>query len=314
MTVETPEKPKRGEKLKNEEKQKRSASLFKRNRVTFEVAKSRHHRQVQYKDQLKVLALALSAVLVIGAVVIISNWNEAGGTQRVNCQNYPDYCVPLAGGATGEGEIAQAESASSREMYESNGADGVVRGFTSDNVPFIGNPDAITHFRVITDFSCSHCNDYHREDLARFTKDYVLKGKAVLESVMTTGVGGTYSVTATQAALCAAEQGALWEMSDELYRLSRSMGVETAYSLTQIKKSAGDMGLDTKQLMDCIASQRYTSMIQSYQTFAQDLGVTSTPTLLVRYGDSGDWIVLDNTQRSYGSMKAMVEGANVPGQ
>jgi protein-disulfide isomerase len=303
----TPEKPKRGEKLKNEDQ------TFWRKRATFEVAKSRHHRQVQYKDQVKVLALVLSAVIVIGAVVILSNWNEAGGTQKVNCQNYPDYCVPLVGGATGE--IAQAESADSRDLYgESNGVDGVVRGLTSDNVPFIGDPSANTHFRVIADYSCTHCNDYHNEDLARFTRDYVLKGKAVLESVMTTGVGGTYSLTATQAAMCASEQGAFWEMSDELFRLSRSMGVETAYSLTQIKKSADDMGLDTQKLTECIASQRYTSVIESYQTFAADLGVTSTPTLLVRYGDSGEWHVVDNTQRSYANMKAMADGANTPGQ
>jgi predicted DsbA family dithiol-disulfide isomerase len=92
------------------------------------------------------------------------------------------------------------------------------------------------------------------------------------------------------------------------------MGVETAYSLTQIKKSADDMGLDTQKLTECIASQRYTSVIESYQTFAADLGVTSTPTLLVRYGDSGEWHVVDNTQRSYANMKAMADGANTPGQ
>ena len=144
----------------------------------------------------------------------------------------------------------------------------------------------------------------------RFIKDYVLKGKAVVETAMTTGTGGTYSLTATQASLCAAEQGAYWEMSDELFRLSRSMGVETAYSLTQIKESADDMGLDSKKLADCVLSQRYTSIIQSYQIFAADQGVTGTPALLVRYGDSQEWQVLDSTQRTYENMKILVEGAN----
>jgi protein-disulfide isomerase len=282
-----------------------------RKRATFEVAKSRHHRQVQYKDQIKALVLILCAVLVIGVIVILSNWREAGGTQKVNCQNYPEYCVPLAGGVTGDGEIAQAETSESRDLYgESNGAEGVVRGFTSDNVPFIGDPNAPAHFRVIADYSCSHCNDYHREDLHRFIKDYVLKGKAVLETVMTTGTGGAYSVTATQGALCAAEQGAYWEMSDELFRLSRSMGVEAAYSISQIKKSADSMGLDSKKLVDCVTSQRYTSIIESYHTFANDQGVTGTPTLLVRYGDSQEWHVLDSTQRTYDNMKTLTEGAN----
>lgn len=286
-----------------------------RKRATFEVAKSRHHRQAQYKDQIKVLALALTAVIVIGAVVILANWREAGGTQKVNCQNYPEYCVPLVGGATGDGEIAQAESSESRDLYgESNGVDGVVRGFTSDNVPFIGDPDAPVHFRVVADFSCSHCNDYHREDLHRFIKDYVLKGKAVLENVMTTGTGGSYSVIATQAALCAGEQGAYWEMSDELFRLSRSMGVETAYSLAEIKKSADDMGLDSGALANCVTSQRYTSTLAAYHTFASDQGVSGTPTLLVRYGNSQEWQRLENEARTYNNMKTMTEGANSQAQ
>lgn len=282
-----------------------------RKRAAFQIGKARHHRQVQYKQQMQTLVLVLAGVILLGVVVILSNWREAGGTKRVNCLNYPDYCVPFAGGATGTDPISQVESPKARDLHgENHGVKGVTRGFTADNVPFIGDPNAPVHFRVVADFACSHCNDYHQNDLNRFVKDYVLTGKATLESVMTTGVGGPSSETATEAALCAGEQGAFWEMSDELFRLARSQGVTQGFTILTIQKSADDMGLDSGKLTSCIASKRYAGFIEAFKNFSLNEGVGGTPTLLVSYGNSGEWQKLDNNQRDYNNMKAMTEGAN----
>ena len=280
-------------------------------RAIFKAGKTRKQREAQYQQQTSVLIMTLLVVVVAGGLFIIFNWQNAGATKTLSCQDYPQYCVPFAGGASGDGAIQNAEAAGSRTLDEaSRGADGVVRGFTPDNMPFIGNPNAPIHFAVVADYACSHCNDYHDTDLERFTRDYVLAGKANLQGIQTTGTGGTYSELATQAALCAGEQGAYWEFSDELYRLARSVGVQNGFTLSQLRQSAKDMGLDSGKVIECAASNRYAGFLRDFQTFASDHGVTGTPTLLVNYGDGQGWTKLEYAQRGYDSMKAMTEAAN----
>ena len=184
------------------------------------------------------------------------------------------------------------ESAGSRTLDEaSQGAEGVVRYVDDSTVVTIGDPNAPIHFRLVADFACSHCNDYHESDRSRILNDFVLTGQATLGIVMTTGTGGGYSEIASQAALCAGDQGAFWEMGDELYRLARSQGVQAGFNLSQIRQSADTMGLDVDKLMSCVSSGRYQAFLASYITIANDLGVTGTPTMLVSYGDQ--WTKLE---------------------
>ncbi|HVO72085.1 MAG TPA: thioredoxin domain-containing protein [Aggregatilineaceae bacterium] len=280
-----------------------------RSRATFPIGKTRLQRKQQYRQQVNVLLGVVIATVVVAGLVINANWRGSGSTRSLSCTSYPQYCVPFVGGAAGsDPAIATSEASSARTLDESSqGATGVVRGFTANGFPFIGDPNAPIHILVVADYSCSHCNDYHTSDLERILHDFVLTGKATLESVLTTGTGGQYSDTATQAALCAGEQGAFWEMSDELYRLSRSMGVQTAYSLTQIRQSAQDMGLDGDTLVTCVASNRYANFMTNFQTFANDHGVTGTPTVLVSYGDSNQWTAVD---RDYNTLKQWIDAAN----
>jgi protein-disulfide isomerase len=280
-----------------------------RRRATFPVGKTRGQRKQQYRQQANVLLMVVVATVVVAGLVINTNWQGSGSTKSLSCTSYPQYCVPFAGGASGsDPAIATSEAASSRTPDESSqGAAGVVRGFTSNDFPFIGDPNAPIHVLVVADFSCSHCNDYHTSDLDRILRDFVLTGKATLASVLTTGVGQQYSQDASQAALCAGEQGAFWEMSDELYRLSRSMGVQNAYSLSQIRQSAQDMGLDGDKLVTCVASNRYANFMTNFQTFANDNGVTATPTVLVSYGSSNQWTAVN---RDYNTLKQLIDAAN----
>ena len=279
-----------------------------RMRVQFAVGKTRRQRQEQYRQQTAVLWTVLLATAVVAGAVVMINWQNAGSTGTLSCAEFPTYCVPFAGGSQMAGEGAQVEAPGARTLDESShGVAGVVRFVDSNNVPTLGKPDAPIHFRVVSDFSCSHCNSYHTTDMHRFLQDYVLTGKATFGIVMFTGIGEQYSVTATSAALCAGEQGGLWEMADELYRLARSLGVQNGFTLAQIKQSADALGLDADALASCVASGRYATPIDEYMTWARDGGVTSTPTVLVSYGDSGTWEKVD---RDYGTLTVLTEAAN----
>jgi protein-disulfide isomerase len=283
---------------------------FWQGRAQFAVGKTRRQRQEQFRQQTGVLWMVLLATAIVAGAVVMINWQNAGSTKTLSCAEFPTYCVPFGGGSLLVNEGAQAESPGVRTLDDaSHGAAGVARYIDSEHVPTLGNPDAPIHFRVVSDFSCSHCNSYHTSDLHSFLQDYVLTGQATVGIVMFTGIGQQYSVMATAGALCAAEQGGLWEMADELFRLARSLGVENGFALAQIKQSAKALGLAADALASCVASGRYTPVIDEYMTWARDNGVTSTPTVMVSYGDSGTWEKLED--RYYDSLKSLTEAANL---
>lgn len=279
-----------------------------RRRAVFTPGKTRRQRKAQWQQQVTVMIVLLAVVVLAAAVVIVFNWRNAGSAREVSCAAYPQYCVPFVGG--GSGAIARGESADVRELdNDSHGAAGVVRGYSAANMPFIGDPDAPVHFRLVFDFSCGHCSEYHDSDLYRLIENEILKGRASLEAVILAGVGGDLSLTAAQAALCAGEQGAFWEMSDELFRLSRSLGAANAYDLAEIRRSADAMGLDSNTLAQCVASDRYAPMLNQHQDFAYDIGATHTPTMVVSYGESGTWTAIAAEARDYDSLKTLIEAA-----
>ncbi len=298
--------------ISNSQTPENPRARFCHRRTQYPVGITRAERRAQYRRQITVLAVLVSVTVLFGTIFIIANWRSAGTAATVSCNAYPQYCVPPVDGA-GDSAYAAFEAPNSRALdLPSKGVDGVVRGMTADNVPFIGNPNAPIHFRTVSNYACGHCNTYHTAELERFIHDYVLKGKATLDFVIVTNTAGAMSTTnnAAQAALCAGEQGAFWEMSTELFRLARSYGTNAGFALPQIGFSADAMGLNAKTLFSCIDSQRYMPLLYDYQAFATDTGVSGTPTLLVRFGDDTEWTRLDHSERDYDYMASMTERAN----
>jgi len=279
-----------------------------RQRASFRVGKTRRQRQDQYRRQFNALALTLLITVVAAGLVVYFNYREAGAVKAVSCEEFPEYCVPFAGNLSTNPVLDGNEGEGVRTLdADSQGAPGVVRGFNQDGVAFLGDPNAPVHFVTVSDYACSHCQDFHQGDLKRFMENYVMDGQASFGFVMTTGTGQVYSQTASQAALCAGEQGAFWEMSSELFRLASSMGIQSAFSLSQIKDSADSMGLDSEEIVDCVSSAKYLNLLTSHTTFAQDNGVTGTPTVLISY-DGVNWSKAPS--RAYETLVALTEAAN----
>ena len=279
-----------------------------RGRAQYVRGRTRKQRQDQYNSQIKVLTAVLAVTLVAAGLFIYANWLGAGSTQAASCADFPEYCVPLAGGVSGGGEMAKLEAPGVRELDgEVTAAEGVVRSVNSNFMPTIGNPDAPIEFALMADYACPHCQNYHKADFQEFLSDYVLTGQATMSIGLLTGTGGQYSQTASTAALCAGEQGAFWEFSDELFRLAESMGPSSAFSLSRLQESARDMGLDWEAMRSCIASGRYNPVMQGYTTVALDAGVTGTPSVLYRERGSTVW---RQTIRDYATLAARTEQAN----
>lgn len=250
-----------------------------------EKERRRHHQQSQ---QIWVILAAIVVVAaLIASAVAWSVLNQTEGPKTADCDTYPQYCVPLAGGSTLNTNL---EAAAGRTLdKKSQGVPGVQRYIDADNVPTLGDPSAPIHFRVVSSFTCPHCNDYHTNELARFIDEFVLQGKATLGLVMVPGTPSEQGWLATQAALCAGEQGAFWELSDELYALARTQGVAAGLTMPNIRQTAAGMGLDADKLEECIESGRYGMVIDDYSRFAVAQGVIATPALLVKTDTDRDW-------------------------
>lgn len=285
-----------------------SVGLPWRSRAQYARGRTRKQRQDQYRAQINFLAIIVGITVVAAGIFIYANWLQAGSTKTASCVDYPQYCVPHAGGATGSGDLAKLEAPGIRALDgDSAAAPGVVRSVNSDVMPTLGDPNAPIHFALFSDYACPHCQDYHAGDLRQFIDDYVLTGQATISMAMLTGTGGRYSQTGSTAALCAGEQGAFWEFNDEMFRLAESMGASSAFDLAQLRDSARKMGLDWDAMRSCIASGRYDSIMQSYTTIALDSGVTGTPSVRFREGSDGPW---QPVGRDYANLATLTEQVN----
>lgn len=274
-------------------------------RATFSPGKTRRQRQEQWQRQTTILVAVLAVSIIASAVFIVANWRQIGGAKAVSCAAFPQFCLPHAGGST---TLPALEAAGVRQLDgQSSGAPGVVRGVDVNGIPTLGDPSAPVHFVTVSDYACPHCQNYHETDVPRFIEDYVLTGQATFGIALATGTGQFYSETASQAALCAGEQGAFWEMSEEMFRLARTRQLASAFSLDQIRDSAREMGLDAQKLVECVASNRYAQSLRQFRVFAGDHGVSATPTVLVSYGDSNVWTIV---RRDYESLKQLTEAAH----
>jgi len=149
---------------------------------------------------------------------------------------------------------------------------------TSMGAPVLGNPDAKITIMEFADFSCPHCLEYHPAIL-NLIDQYVRTGKAKLIFQPETFVGGQFSQTAAEAALCAGKQGQFWEMQDALFQIQQTRGYQ-AFNLDTIKATSDGMGLNTSQLLGCMDRQETLSTIQASAQYGDRLGVTGTPAVL----------------------------------
>ena len=88
------------------------------------------------------------------------------------------------------------------------------------------------------------------------------------------------SEAATQAALCAGEQGKFWEFHRLLYARQEQWR-RLPNPRQRLEEFAGDVGVDTTALVSCIRSGRMLKLIDADKAYGRSLGVRSTPTVFI---------------------------------
>jgi protein-disulfide isomerase len=88
------------------------------------------------------------------------------------------------------------------------------------------------------------------------------------------------SKVATQAALCAGEQGKFWEFHRMLYARQEQWR-RLPDPRQRLEEFARDVGVDTAALDSCVRSGRMEKLINADMAYGGSLGVRSTPTVFI---------------------------------
>lgn len=156
---------------------------------------------------------------------------------------------------------------------------------------FLGDPGAPNTLIEFADLQCPFCAEFSNEVLASVVDDYVRQGELNMEFQALTFIGED-SLEAARMAEAAGMQNKLWDFVHTFYAnqgTENSGYVDEAF-LTEIAEAVP--GLDAESALADSESDEVTQALEEAQAAADDLGVESTPTFLLRSGD-GDAQLLE---------------------
>ena len=152
----------------------------------------------------------------------------------------------------------------------------------------IGNPDAPVKVYEFMDFSCPHCGHF-TSSIDRIAQDYVVDEDVFLQIIILDFIGGEASRTATTAQVCAIEFGIGWDVHELLFSeilFSTDENVSYTPEIIASKIAEADLGITADDFATCMAETDITEYSEASLALAQELGVTSTPSLLFSNADT----------------------------
>lgn len=154
---------------------------------------------------------------------------------------------------------------------------------TIDGAPFLGDENAIVTMVEYSDYQCPFCSRHAKQVMPKLVQNYVESGKLKIvmrenpiESIHPAAKG------ASQAALCARDQGKYWEMHDVLFDNQRQL------SITNLKAYGANLGLDTAKFDACLDDGKYEQQVKDDLASGRALGVRGTPAFVLGLTDPDD--------------------------
>jgi len=139
----------------------------------------------------------------------------------------------------------------------------------------VGDPNAKVKVVEYSDFNCVHCKDFWAQGEDQLLTQYIETGKVYFEYIPMSFISPS-SVTAAQAAYCAADQNKFWEYHDYVFA---NYGAD--FSSSMLKGLATKAGLNMNDFNTCFNANKYQLQVTKDMQGAQNAGINSTPTFLV---------------------------------
>lgn len=148
----------------------------------------------------------------------------------------------------------------------------------------MGDPNAPIVIDVFEDFQCPSCRIFTEEVEMRVAETYVVTGQVYYVfhqyPFIDSASVNKESHQASNASMCAAEQGLFWEYHDILFANWNGENAG-AFSDRRLVAFAEALGLDMDQFNECFKEDRYSDEIQADYALGTELGVSGTPSVFV---------------------------------
>ncbi len=123
-----------------------------------------------------------------------------------------------------------------------------------------------------SDFECSYCGKFARDDFPTIKKDLIDTGKVKFVYKQFPLSSHQQAELAAEASVCANDQGKFWEYHDMLYAHQDKLASE------DLERYATDLKLDAVKFHSCLSTRLRSGDVQQDSTLGRKLGVTGTPT------------------------------------
>jgi protein-disulfide isomerase len=153
-----------------------------------------------------------------------------------------------------------------------------------DDDPVLGDANAKVTIIEFGDYQCPICRLFWKETLPRIRKEYIDTGKVKLVFRDFPLPGHPMAVPAAMGTECAEDQGRFWEFHDKVYREQdrRAREDEVAeFRVTDLKRWAADIKLDTAAFNECLDSGTYTQEVAADYAAATGVGLQGTPVFFI---------------------------------
>jgi protein-disulfide isomerase len=131
------------------------------------------------------------------------------------------------------------------------------------------------------DYSCPYCRLFDMQIMPELKKQFLGTGQVqfIYYDFPLVSIH-PHSFLAARAARCAGDQGKFWEYSDALFR-NQASWAEKQSVMSDFEDLAGRLGLDKGSFSSCLKSDKYADVVTANRQLALQLGIDSTPTVLV---------------------------------
>lgn len=152
-----------------------------------------------------------------------------------------------------------------------------------DGSPVMGQADAPVTMVEFTDYQCPYCRRYANGTFPQIIKDYVDTGKVryVVRQFPLKTIHPK-AVKASEASLCAGDQGKYWGMHDRIFQKTK------AFNQEEWVNHAEAIGLDMDTFKDCLYNGNNTQKVNRDLKEGEALGMRGTPGFFFGRTDPND--------------------------
>ena len=188
-------------------------------------------------------------------------------------------------------------AARAEEERQANEKAKKVRRVSASRDHVYGNPNAPVSLIEYSDFECPFCKRFHAT-ANEIVDAYGGKVNWVYRH-FPLAMHNPGAQKEAEASECVAELGgndAFWKFANAIYARTKSNG--NGFPLDQLVPLGKEIGLDEKQLKECIDAAKYASRVQEDLDEGIQVGITGTPANFLLRNDTGEVILKVGAQPS----------------